>query len=179
MEAEFAAKLKELEEKHAKEIAEAEGSGAPSGEAAAATTSEEAADPVTEGATAEEEERERKQAKARRKREKAKEKERERELAIERENAEAGPSMRQIEVEQIQNQISPLGFTIAEIPSDGNCLYRAVAAHSGSSYQQTRKCVIHKEFCRIDTFVFTSNHFSRKPMCRHSGGKRIRVCPLL
>ena len=141
MEAEFDAKLKELEAKHAKEIEDISGSG--DGGAAAVADADEPA-PET---SVEDEERERKQAKARRKREKAKEKERERELQIEKENAEAGPSMRQIEVERIQNQIAPLGLQIAEIASDGNCLYRAVAAHSGSTYQETRKYCTHFRHC--------------------------------
>lgn len=135
VEAEFATKLKELEEKHAKEIAELEGSAPSAADTAPAPAgTEDAGESNTE-----DDERARKQAKARRKREKAKEKERERELQIERENAEAGPSMRQIEVEQIQTQIAPLGLQISEIPSDGNCLYRAIAAHSNGTYQETRK----------------------------------------
>lgn len=138
VEAEFVTKLKELEEKHAKEIAELSASSGPDDAGEAAVENVNAAAEIEPNA--EDEERERKQAKARRKREKAKEKERELELQIERENAEAGPSMRQIEVEQIQNQLAPLGLQIAEIPSDGNCLYRAVAAHCGNTYQETRKC---------------------------------------
>lgn len=131
------------------------------------------------GAPTAEEERERKQAKARRKREKAKEKERERELEIERENAEAGPSLRQIEVEQIQNQIAPLGFEIAEIPSDGNCLYRAVAAHSGTSYQETRKCAkLVNDHPKVP-LTDSSSHSTRKSLRRHVAEKRVRVCPVL
>ena len=137
VEAEFDAKLKSLEEKHAKEIAEVEGPAPSSVDATTDATGSPATDEPN--ATKQDEEKERKQSKARRKREKAKEKERERELEIERENAEAGPSLRQIEVEQIQNQIAPLGLQIAEVASDGNCLYRAVAAHSGGTYQETRK----------------------------------------
>ena len=145
MEAEFDGKLKELEEKHKQEITELSSGATEEGppEAAADETPTPVAGAPAEGTpvkSPEEEEREKKQAKARRKREKAKEKERERELEIERENAEAGPSMRQIEVEQIQGQLTPLGLEIAEIASDGNCLYRAVAASIGnSSYQETRK----------------------------------------
>ncbi|CAB9528828.1 OTU domain-containing protein 6B [Seminavis robusta] len=131
LEAEYDAKQKALEEKHAKEIAELSGSGD------SKDTPAPAPEPLVEK-TAEEEERERKQAKARRKREKAKEKERDRELEIERENAEAGPSLRKIELERIEQQLTPLGLKIEEIASDGNCLYRAVAAHCGNSYQETR-----------------------------------------
>lgn len=88
-----------------------------------------------------EDERERKQAKARRKREKAKERERQLQEEIERETAEAGPSMGQVELESIQTQLTPLGLKIDEIPPDGNCLYRAIAASLGndSTYQETSK----------------------------------------
>lgn len=172
VEAEFDAKLKELEAKHQQEIAELSLSGAApaptleeSSETAkpdvtntAVVTTEEESPPQK---NPEEEERERKQAKARRKRDKAKEKERELELQIERENAEAGPSMRQVEVEHIQGQLTPLGLKIAEIASDGNCLYRAVAASldNNSSYQETRTlcadALLEKEdefapFCEYD-----------------------------
>lgn len=134
VEAEFDKKLKELEAKHAQEIAEASG-----GDTAPPPPAAEPEQPATTTTAATtEEERERKKSKAQRKREKAKEKERERELQIERENAEAGPSLRQIEVESIQTQLAPLGLKIAEVQSDGNCLYRAIAAHSGGTYQETR-----------------------------------------
>jgi hypothetical protein len=144
LEAEFDAKLKALEEKHAKEIDEIMSDAVGSG----TTTHEDdvpvpvpvavESSPITEK-TAEEIEREKKQAKARQKREKAKQKELERELEIERENANAGPSLRQLEMERIQQQLIPLSLEIVEIPSDGHCLYRAIAAHCGSSYQETRK----------------------------------------
>jgi hypothetical protein len=100
------------------------------------------ASPLPPEKTAENIEREKKQAKARQKREKAKQKELERQLEIERENANAGPSLRQIELERIQQQLTPLGLQIVEIPSDGHCLYRAVAAQCGNSYQETRKLYI-------------------------------------
>lgn len=163
VEAQFATKLKELQEKHSNELAALSETTA---EGAAAST---AAGPVSSttdggGGTDPEEERERKQkqAKARKKREKAKEKERERELQIERENAEMGPSARQMEVDQIQQQIASLGLQIVEIPSDGNCLYRAVAAHSGSNYQETRK------LC-ADTLMKNEAEFA--PFCEYDDDK--------
>jgi len=133
--------LKELESKHALEIAALSGSSegnTPETSQVKFSVPEAAAEPAP-AKSAQEEERERKQEKARRKREKAREKERERELQIEKENAEAGPSARQIELEQIQQQLAPLGLEIAEIPSDGNCLYRAISAHVGNSFQDARK----------------------------------------
>lgn len=141
VEADFAAKLKALEEKHAKEIAEILGGASPPADAAVIDVNNNDAPEEAPKKSAEEEERERKQAKARKKREKAREKERERELQIERENAAAGPSLRQIEMEQIQEQLTPLGLKISEVASDGNCLYRAVAAalETGGTYQDTRK----------------------------------------
>lgn len=145
MEAEYDKKLKELEEKHAKEIAALTTSSDPSPASADAAEAQdnnqapaEAADDADKK-SAEEEARERKLEKARRKREKQREKERERELQIERENAEAGPSMRQIENEQIEQQLTPLGYQIAEVTPDGNCLYRAVASHCGNTYRDVRK----------------------------------------
>lgn len=157
VEAEFATKLKELQEKQSKELAALSETTAAGSASDAPGTAQGGA-----GTNPEEEERERKQAKARKKREKAKEKERERELQIERENAEAGPSDRQMEVDQIQQQISPLGLQIVEIPSDGNCLYRAVAAHSGSNYQETRK------LC-ADTLLKNEAEFA--PFCEYDDNK--------
>ena len=171
VEAEFDAKLKALEEMHAKEIAEVEGSAPTSVDATTDTTGSPATDVAN--ATKEDEEKERKQSKARRKREKAKEKERERELEIERGNAEAGPSLRQIEVEQIQNQIAPLGLQISEVASDGNCLYRAVAAHSGGTYQETRKFfhtndVLHWSALAYHPLGIPVVALSRQSLRRHS-----------
>jgi OTU domain-containing protein 6 len=114
--------------------------------------------PATEK-TADEMEREKKLAKARQKREKAKQNERDRELEIERENANAGPSLRQIELERIQQQLTPLGLEIVEILSDGHCLYRAVAAHCGKSYQEIRKLYL---------IVATNNEKGRKSHSSHA-----------
>ena len=146
VEAEFDTKLQELEAKHQQELAELSSGGGGSEETPAVSEVAPAVTtiPPEETKSPEDEERERKQAKARRKREKQKEKERELERQIEEENANAGPSNRQIEVQQIEQQLTPLGLKIAEIASDGNCLYRAVSASVPSvvaSYQETRKSV--------------------------------------
>jgi OTU domain-containing protein 6 len=82
--------------------------------------------------------RERKLAKARKKKEKQKEKEREMEEQIELETANAGPSRRQIELQNIQNILSPLNLKVAEVEADGHCLYRAVGAQIGKPYTEIR-----------------------------------------
>jgi len=85
-------------------------------------------------------ERERKMEKARRKKEKQKGKEMARLKEIEKQNAEAGPSARQIELDALASQLTPLQLQMNEIPSDGHCLYRAVAAQlrDGRSYTEIR-----------------------------------------
>ena len=119
VETDFETKLKDLKERHQKETDGLETSD----------VIEEVAPPddVVVQST-EESEKQRKQDKARRKREAKKEKERQRQLEIENAAAEAGPSARQIELEALESQLKPLKLAIKEIPSDGNCLYRAVAA---------------------------------------------------
>lgn len=145
VEAEYDKKLKDLQEKYAKEVAEfssspdAPGSGQTDGQSPAVAEEENDADDLVTNKADEEEVKERKLEKARRKREKQREKERERELQIERENAEAGPSLRDIEVEQIEQQLAPVGLKISEVTPDGNCLYRAVASHCGNTYHDVRK----------------------------------------
>jgi OTU domain-containing protein 6 len=72
-----------------------------------------------------------KQEKARQKRAKQRQAELERHNRIAQETANAGPSRRDVELEQLQQQICSSAhahYTIAEIPADGHCLYRAVAA---------------------------------------------------
>lgn len=72
--------------------------------------------------------RERKLAKSRKKRENQRKKEAEMEQKIAEETANAGPSMRDIELGQIQAVLSPLNLAISEVKADGHCLYRSVAA---------------------------------------------------
>jgi OTU domain-containing protein 6 len=84
-------------------------------------------------------ERQRRIEKARKKKDKAREKERERERQIADELANAGPSARDLENEVILNQLRPLNLRIREVPADGHCLYRAVAAHyDGAGYGEMR-----------------------------------------
>jgi OTU domain-containing protein 6 len=86
--------------------------------------------------------RERKLAKARKKREKQKEKEAQLQKQIVEETANAGPSMRQIELEQIEAILSPLSLTVREVEADGHCLYRAVAAQSNTTYTEISKPIV-------------------------------------
>lgn len=95
--------------------------------------------------------------KARRKREAKKEKERERQKALEEEALQAGPSMRETELEALESQLKPLSLKIIEIPSDGNCLYRAVAAQCDSDYIKISKFVRYFTFSRSRVVVFSHN----------------------
>mmetsp|Transcript_15244 Transcript_15244/g.37619 ORF Transcript_15244/g.37619 Transcript_15244/m.37619 type:complete len:321 (-) Transcript_15244:437-1399(-) len=72
--------------------------------------------------------RERKLAKARKKREKQREREAEKERQIAEETANAGPSMRDVELDQLQNILTPLSLAISPVPADGHCMYRSIAA---------------------------------------------------
>ena len=56
-----------------------------------------------------------------------KQKELDREKRIAEENAQAGPSRRQMEMEALQTiYLSPRSLEVQEVEADGNCLYRAV-----------------------------------------------------
>jgi hypothetical protein len=77
--------------------------------------------------------------KARRKREARKDRERQRQSELEMEQeASAGSSMRETELTALALQLKPHGLQVVEIPSDGNCLYRAIAAQCGSDYLKIR-----------------------------------------
>ena len=65
-----------------------------------------------------------KKAKAQKKREKKTQKESERELKKEQIDANAGPSMREMELTRLKELLAQQSLTIKEIPSDGHCLYR-------------------------------------------------------
>lgn len=147
MEAEFEKKLDDLKTRHKSEIDEAAGGeigteGVSVEAVPADSDSKAAGEKVKQEDDKEKLERERKQEKARRKREAKKEKERQRKLELERETAEAGPSARAIELGALESQLAPLALKIKEIPSDGNCLYRAIAAQCGDKdFHQIRKYV--------------------------------------
>jgi len=79
-----------------------------------------------------------KKEKARRKREKQRQAELDRQRAIDVETANAGPSPRELEMAALKESVLPPEYDICEITADGNCLYRAVAAHCNSTYTQMR-----------------------------------------
>lgn len=153
VETEFADKLKALEAKHQEDVAaltvasvnisdeNGDGNNKAAGDAESATTT------PAESTTAannndndpEEEARQRKLAKARKKRQKQKEKEAELEKQIEEETANAGPSMRDIELGQLQSILSPLHLSVQEVQADGHCLYRAVGAQTNQPFEQVRE----------------------------------------
>ena len=68
-----------------------------------------------------------KQSKGAKRRQKKEQEEREREQRMADQKAGAGPSQREIEIMNLEQQLQPLGRQIAEIPADGHCLFRAVA----------------------------------------------------
>ena len=81
---------------------------------------------------------EKKKAKAKAKQEKKTAKEKERLLSIEQAKTQAGPSLREAEMNIICAKLQSLSMQIKDIPSDGNCLYRAIAdqLHLRSAGQQ-------------------------------------------
>lgn len=92
--------------------------------------------------------RERKLAKARKKRERQREKEAEMERRIAEETANAGPSMRGVEMDQLQAILTPLNLAVRHIEADGHCMYRSIAAqlslistdNKQRDYKDIRKC---------------------------------------
>lgn len=78
-----------------------------------------------------------KQEKARQKRAKQRQAELERQTQIDQETAKAGRSPRDVELELLNQQIGA-NYVIAEIPADGHCLYRAVAAQLNNPAQDYR-----------------------------------------
>jgi hypothetical protein len=125
-----------MEERHQQEL---QGAAVDGGGEAEAAAPPHVTEPEPAVIDTEEEVRLRKQEKARRKKEAKKEKERQHQEDLEKEAAEAGPSMRAVELQALDLQLKPLSLKVVEIPSDGNCLYRAVAAHCGSDYSKIRK----------------------------------------
>ena len=107
-EAELAEALDQLAARHAKELGGVE--DAAGAEAMAALAVSEA-----------------KQGKSAKRRQKREQEEREREQRMADEKAGAGPSQRELEMAQLEQQLQPLGRQIVEIPADGHCLYRSVA----------------------------------------------------
>ena len=141
-ETEFADKLKALEEKHQADVAAlAVESVTISENGNGGDTKPETPAPAAAAATVDpdEEARQRKLAKARKKRENKKEKEAALEKQIEEETANAGPSMRDVELGQLQSILSPQHLAVQEVQADGHCLYRAVGAQTNQAFQQVRE----------------------------------------
>eukprot|EP00980_Cylindrotheca_fusiformis_P008835 scaffold1888_cov120-Cylindrotheca_fusiformis.AAC.5 len=80
----------------------------------------------------------RKQLKARKRKERQKERESQLREELERENANAGPSLRQLELQQIKDVLTPLGLDVDEVEADGHCLYRSIAAQTAFDFQNIR-----------------------------------------
>ena len=139
--------------------------------------------------------------KAKRKKEKQKEKERLYKQELAELDANAGPSLRRIELELLDKQLTPLSLAIVEIPSDGNCLYRAVAAQCGLDYIKIRKYNPHSvllfllfwvvllgtvEFFPLMMITYSIqfnsiqfNTIHRGTLCRSTCNKCCRLCSLL
>ena len=147
VEKDFESKLKTLEEEFQKKLELVQGSEGGADASATQTTiggandvdnkERDKEDEADDGLSA----KERKQLKARRKKERQKEREAQRQAQIEEETANAGPGMRQIEMEQIEKVLEPLSFEVKEVEADGHCLYRAVGGHTGQSFQDISKCI--------------------------------------
>lgn len=75
----------------------------------------------------EKQKREKKRERTRKRNEKKKQKEKERVKQVEREIKQSGISERERELAAIRQQLKQSGLTLKTIPSDGHCLYRAVA----------------------------------------------------
>ncbi|KAK1931905.1 Deubiquitinase OTUD6B [Phytophthora citrophthora] len=117
METQVAALESAMKERHEKELHAFEAKGE---ETSDATPTEAEAEPAMPSKQA------KSQAKAQRKREAKKKEERERRERIEEANKNT-VSERQIEADMILGQLSRHGLTIKDIPSDGHCMYHAVA----------------------------------------------------
>jgi OTU domain-containing protein 6 len=150
IETEYDAKLQAMNDRHALELAsltdstitisyEAEQCKSAEVSATAAAVNYDGEIPEEDGDNNNDTEREKKQLRARRKREKQKEKDRQRQLELARETLEAGPSLRQLEIEQLHQHLAPLHLKIEEVKADGHCLYRAVASQCHQTYSEIRK----------------------------------------
>jgi hypothetical protein len=139
-ETEFNEKLKQMEARHTQELADA----GPTVTSNEPLDDADVAQPASQETTTTSPDNDdiafKKMEKARRKRDAKKERERQRKLELEAVQNTAGPSLRAMELQALESQLRPLSLRVVEIPSDGNCLYRAVAAQCGSDYSKIRKC---------------------------------------
>jgi hypothetical protein len=127
VEEEYASKLKELQANHEQQ------------RALPSETLDGPTQAPVEDASQDDSAKDRKQEKARRKKERQREREVQLQKEIEEEEANAGPSLRDVELEQIRSVLTPLNLSIAEVGADGNCLYRAVGAQTDRDYMDVRK----------------------------------------
>eukprot|EP01026_Neomeris_dumetosa_P026937 TRINITY_DN21933_c0_g1_i2.p1 TRINITY_DN21933_c0_g1~~TRINITY_DN21933_c0_g1_i2.p1 ORF type:complete len:384 (-),score=93.45 TRINITY_DN21933_c0_g1_i2:294-1445(-) len=81
-----------------------------------------------------------KQSKSQKRRQKQAEQDAEREARIKEEQDNLGTTQKQIENEQLEAVLNPLGLTIYEVKPDGHCMYRALAHQLiDSNYDQLRQ----------------------------------------
>ena len=111
--------IKELEDRHAKELAEFEEASCEPAAVEQVTLSLYAAD-FGEG----------KKSKAQKRRERLLREEQEREERIAAENEAMGESERESEEKALLEKLSSSGLVIEDIPSDGHCLYRSIGKFS-------------------------------------------------
>ena len=99
-----------------------------------------------------------KKAKAQKKKGKKVTKEEQRQLVKEDIQANAGPSLREMEITRINSVLSKQNLCIKEIASDGHCLYRYFTIHSlfcSFSLLASDRCVMSSPVCcDFDTLLF-------------------------
>jgi len=182
VEADYEAKLKELQERHARELAalnsSTSGGGAGTGDATpgdkGSTTlsstnrtpqpSEEQAPPSNTEMDEETAKRLKKQEKARKKRDKQRQQELEKQRQIDEETKNAGPSARVVEFQHIQQHLPPQA-KIVEIEADGHCLYRAIAAQCELSNYQSHQYGVIRNIC-ADSLKTHADDFA--PFCEYT-----------
>jgi OTU domain-containing protein 6 len=135
VEEEFATKLKDMEDRHRTEVAALVGSDTDTAEVneSSGTNNSAAATNISNAEDIAAMERQKKLEKIR----EQKELERQRIIEKERQSMEEakniGPTLRDIEIQQITQQLRPRHYKIQPIPADGNCLFRAIAAQCSTS----------------------------------------------
>ena len=136
LEEQYETKLQTLQAKYATEAAELQAS---SGDAASPAVEETAATAV-EPEPPSESKQSSKQSKKIAKRQQQRQRELEKQKEIEQELQDAGPSARDVELEQIQQHL-PDQYVVQDVTADGHCLYRAVGVQLSQDYQQVRHFV--------------------------------------
>lgn len=134
IEAEFETKLKALKAKYEEETTAQDKNGITSSAASDAKDTTESAEQMPQEEETEQQKFQRKKLeKAARKREEARRKEREAERAL-----EAAKQLPNAKTTELANMQLPAQSRIEDVPADGHCLYRAVAAQIDSDYQKVR-----------------------------------------